>query len=41
VKMRLHRGRTMLKEILENECRFYRNADSGALACDRKLPDIS
>ncbi|MEJ2158249.1 MAG: sigma-70 family RNA polymerase sigma factor [Desulfobacteraceae bacterium] len=41
VKMRLHRGRAMLKEILENECRFYHNAESGALACDRKLPDES
>ena len=41
VKMRLHRGRAMLKEILENECRFYHNAASGALACDRKLPDPS
>ena len=41
VKMRLHRGRAMLKEILENECRFYHNADSGALACDRKQPDDS
>ncbi len=41
VKMRLHRGRAMLKEILENECRFYHNADSGALACDRKPPDES
>ena len=41
VKMRLHRGRAMLKEILENECRFYHNAESGALACDRKLPDNS
>jgi RNA polymerase sigma-70 factor, ECF subfamily len=41
VKMRLHRGRAMLKEILENECRFYHNADSGALSCDRKLPDKS
>jgi RNA polymerase sigma-70 factor (ECF subfamily) len=41
VKMRLHRGRAMLKEILENECRFYHNAESGALACDRKLPDPS
>lgn len=38
-KMRLHRGRAMLKEILENECRFYHHADSGALLCDRKLPD--
>lgn len=41
VKMRLHRGRAMLKEILENECRFYHHADSGALLCDRKLPDES
>jgi RNA polymerase sigma-70 factor, ECF subfamily len=41
VKMRLHRGRAMLKEILENECRFYHNAESGALACDRKPPDHS
>ncbi len=41
VKMRLHRGRAMLKEILENECRFYHQPDSGALACDRKLPDKS
>ena len=41
VKMRLHRGRAMLKEILENECRFYYQTDSGALACDRKLPDRS
>jgi RNA polymerase sigma-70 factor (ECF subfamily) len=39
VKMRLHRGRAMLKEILEKECRFYHQSDSGALACDRKLPD--
>lgn len=41
VKMRLHRGRAMLKEILENECRFYHQPDSGALACDRKPPDKS
>lgn len=41
VKMRLHRGRAMLKEILEKECRFYHHPDSGALACDRKLPDRS
>jgi RNA polymerase sigma-70 factor, ECF subfamily len=41
VKMRLHRGRAKLKEILEKECRFYHNAESGALACDRKLPDPS
>ena len=41
VKMRLHRGRIMLKEILENECRFYYQSDSGALACDRKLPHRS
>lgn len=39
VKMRLHRGRAMLKEILENECSFYHHPDSGALLCDRKLPD--
>jgi RNA polymerase sigma-70 factor (ECF subfamily) len=38
VKMRLHRGRAMLKEILEKECRFYHQPDSGVLACDRKLP---
>ena len=41
VKMRLHRGRAMLKEILEKECRFYHHADSGALLCDRKQPDRS
>ena len=41
VKMRLYRGRAMLKEILEKECRFYYQSDSGALACDRKLPDRS
>ena len=41
VKMRLHRGRAMLKELLENECRFYYKSDTGALACDRKLPDRS
>ena len=29
----------MLKEILENECRFYYQSESGALACDRKPPD--
>lgn len=41
VKIRLHRGRAILKEILENECRFYYQSDSGALACDRKIPDPS
>ena len=41
VKIRLHRGRAMLKEILENECRFYHQSGSGTLACDRKLPDHS
>lgn len=35
-KIRLHRARVMLKKILENECRFYHNAESGALSCDRK-----
>jgi RNA polymerase sigma-70 factor, ECF subfamily len=41
VKMRLHRSRAILKEILEKECRFYYQSGSGALACDRKLPDRS
>ncbi len=41
VKMRLHRGRAMLKEILENACQFYHQPDTGALACDRKPPDAS
>lgn len=36
VKMRLHRGRAKLKEILKNECRFYHHPDTGALLCDRK-----
>ena len=36
-KVRLHRARAMLKKILEDECRFYANPASGALACDRKL----
>lgn len=35
-KIRLHRARAMLKKILENECRFYANPVTGALACDRK-----
>ncbi len=36
VKIRLHRARAMLKKILETQCNFYRNADTGALSCDRK-----
>lgn len=37
VKIRLHRARHKMKELLEENCRFYR--DSGnELACDRKLP---
>jgi RNA polymerase sigma-70 factor (ECF subfamily) len=36
VKIRLHRARAMLKKILENQCRFYHNTDTGALSCDRK-----
>ena len=35
-KIRLHRGRAMLKAILENECRFYHTPATGNLACDRK-----
>ncbi len=41
VKMRLHRARALLKEILEKECRFYHHTDSGTLMCDRKPPDRS
>lgn len=41
VKIRLHRGRIMLKKILEVECRFYSNPSTGALACDRKAPSLS
>ena len=36
VKIRLHRARAMLKQILETQCRFYHNPLTGALACDRK-----
>jgi RNA polymerase sigma-70 factor (ECF subfamily) len=36
VKIRLHRGRSMLKKILQQACRFYHNPATGALACDRR-----
>lgn len=36
VKTRLHRGRSKLKEILENQCRFYNHPETGNLCCDRK-----
>jgi len=35
VKIRLHRARVSLKELLNNDCNFYRN-EEGILACDRK-----
>jgi RNA polymerase sigma-70 factor, ECF subfamily len=38
-KIRLHRARVRLKEELERECSFYRDADN-TLCCDRKhIPD--
>jgi len=38
VKIRLHRARTRLREIMEERCRFYRDGDN-TLLCDRKLPE--
>jgi len=35
VKIRLHRARSSLKEILDNACDFYHN-EQDILACDRK-----
>ena len=35
VKIRLHRARASLKEILDNACDFYHN-EQDILACDRK-----
>lgn len=36
VKIRLHRGRAMLRKILDKACSFYQNPQTGALSCDRK-----
>ena len=36
VKVRLHRGRARLREILDKACSFYQNPLTGALSCDRK-----
>jgi RNA polymerase sigma-70 factor (ECF subfamily) len=38
-KIRLHRARVRLKEELERECSFYRNADN-VLCCDRKQAQV-
>lgn len=35
VKIRLHRARVMLKDILEDSCNFYKDEEDN-LACDRK-----
>jgi RNA polymerase sigma-70 factor (ECF subfamily) len=35
-KIRIHRARRRLKEALDEECRFYRDADN-VFRCDRKL----
>ncbi len=35
VKIRLHRARARLRQIMEDRCRFYRDGDS-TLLCDRK-----
>jgi RNA polymerase sigma-70 factor (ECF subfamily) len=35
-KIRIHRARRRLKEALDQECRFYRDADN-VFRCDRKL----
>ena len=37
-KMRLHRGRAMLKKELSTACVFYRD-ERNELACDRKCAD--
>ena len=37
VKIRLHRARVRLRQIMEDRCRFYRDRDS-TLLCDRKVP---
>jgi len=39
VKMRLHRARVKLREMLNNGCDFYRN-EGNVLACDRKPSQI-
>jgi RNA polymerase sigma-70 factor, ECF subfamily len=39
VKIRLHRARAKLKEILNDGCDFYHN-EQNALACDRKPSQI-
>jgi RNA polymerase sigma-70 factor (ECF subfamily) len=39
VKIRLHRARAELKEILDRACAFYHN-EQNILACDRKQPFI-
>jgi RNA polymerase sigma-70 factor (ECF subfamily) len=36
VKIRLHRVRTRLRQIMEDRCRFYRGSDN-VLLCDRKF----
>ena len=36
VKIRLHRARVRLRQIMEDRCRFYRDRDS-TLLCDRKV----
>jgi RNA polymerase sigma-70 factor (ECF subfamily) len=36
VKIRLHRARVRLRQIMEDRCRFYRDGDS-TLLCDRKV----
>lgn len=35
-KIRIHRSRQRLKQALEKECRFYRDAEN-VFRCDRKL----
>lgn len=39
VKIRLHRARTRLKEVLDDACDFY-YTDENTLACDRKQTKI-
>jgi RNA polymerase sigma-70 factor (ECF subfamily) len=36
VKIRLHRARSRLRQIMEDRCRFYRDRDN-TLLCDRRL----
>lgn len=37
-KIRLHRARARLRQLLESQCELYRDDETG-LACDRKPPD--